>query len=301
MRSPAKTLQFKAPVDSVSWTELKRSPLVWGLAASVVLHLVLLAFKFSPPEPILFKPSDSQLEVVLLNAETEAKPQKAEVLAQVNMEGGGDRDKGRAKSPLLADTKIEDGDELVTAKQRQQQLEDQQRQLLALARGPRAYIDSTDKQSPEPGSQAQEEANQSIARLQAQIDKQIEDYNKRPKKLTYGVNAKGVTYARYVDDWANKIEQLGTERYPPEARGKLYDSLVILVEIDKHGNVVDVIVEKKSKFDALNKAVKQIVYAGAPYERFSKEMAKEGDILQIVRTWTFTNQGLETEAVTLAK
>ncbi len=301
MPTQAKTLQFRAPVDPVSWTELKRNPLVWAMAASVLLHLVLLAVKFSPPEPILFKPSDSQLEVVLLNAETDTKPQKAEVLAQVNMEGGGDRDKGRAKSPLLADTKIEDGDELVTAKQRQQQLEDQQRQLLALARGPRAYIENTDKQSPEPGTQAQQETNQSIARLQAQIDKQIEDYNKRPKKLTYGVNAKGVTYARYVDEWADKIEQLGTERYPPEARGKLYDSLVILVEIDKHGNVVDVIVEKKSKFDALNKAVKQIVYAGAPYERFSKEMAKEGDILQIVRTWNFTNQGLETEAVTLAK
>jgi hypothetical protein len=26
-------------------------------------------------------------------------------------------------------------------------------------------------------------------------------------------------------------------------------------------------------------------------------MAKDGDILQIVRTWTFTNDGLETESV----
>jgi periplasmic protein TonB len=287
--------------ESFDWAGLSKSPLFWAAIASVVLHLVLLAIKFSPPEPIVFKPTDSQLEVVLLNAQTDAKPQMAEVLAQVNMEGGGDRDKGRAKSPLPADTKAEDGDELLKSKERQQLLEEQQRQLLALARGPRAYIDNAERPSAEQGSQAQEEVNQSIARLQAQIDKQIEDYNKRPKKLTYGINAKGVTYAKYVDDWATKIERIGTERYPPEARGKLYDSLVILVEIDKHGNVVDVIVEKKSKFDALNKAVKQIVYAGAPYERFSKEMSKDGDILQIVRTWTFTNQGLETEATPLIR
>jgi periplasmic protein TonB len=295
------TTQFRGVDEPFRWSDLKSNPLFWGAVASVLLHIVLLAMKFSPPEPIVFKPMDAQLEVVLLNAETEAKPKKADVLAQVNMEGGGDRDAGRAKSPLPADTKAEDGDDLLKTKQRQQQLEDQQRQLLALARGPRAYIDNSEKPSEERGTAAQEEVSQSIARLQAQVDKQIEDYNKRPKKLTYGVNAKGVNYAKYVDDWATKIERIGTERYPPEARGKQYDSLVILVEIDKHGNVVDVIVEKKSKFDALNKAVKQIVYAGAPYERFSKEMVKDGDILQIVRTWTFTNDGLETEAAPLVR
>jgi periplasmic protein TonB len=297
----AKSFSLGGPDGGLRWASLKGNPLFWGVVVSVLLHTVLLAMKFSPPAPILFKPTDSQLEVVLLNAQTDAKPLKAEVLAQVDMEGGGDKDKGRAKSPLPADIKAEDGDDLMKAKRRQQVLEDQQRQLLALARGPRAYIDNAEKPSQDAGTTAQEEVSQSIARLQAQVDKQIEDYNKRPKKLTYGVNAKGVTYAHYVDEWAAKIEKIGTERYPPEARGKLYDSLVILVEIDKHGNVVDVIVEKKSKFDALNKAVKQIVYAGAPYDRFSKEMAKEGDILQIVRTWTFTNQGLETEAAPLTR
>lgn len=136
-----------------------------------------------------------------------------------------------------------------------------------------------------------------IARLQAQIDRQISDYNKRPKRLTYGVNAVGVSYARYVDDWAARIEKLGTERYPREARGRMYDSLIITVEIDKHGNVVDVIVNRKSKFEVLNRAVRQIVHAGAPYERFTPEMAREGDILQIVRTWTFTNDSLETASL----
>jgi len=177
------------------------------------------------------------------------------------------------------------------------ELEAQQRKLLALARGPQAYVREGERSDEPRGASSgddEKDVDTVIARLQAQIDRQVSDYNKRPKRLTYGINAVGVSYARYVDDWAARIERLGTERYPPEARGKLYDSLIITVEIDKHGNVVDVIINRKSKYEVLNRAVKKIVYAGAPYERFTPEMAREGDILQIVRTWTFTNDSLET-------
>jgi len=57
------------------------------------------------------------------------------------------------------------------------------------------------------------------------------------------------------------------------------------------------VINKKSKFESLNRAVKKIIYAGQPYERFTPEMARDGDILQIVRTWTFTNDGLETSSL----
>ena len=136
-----------------------------------------------------------------------------------------------------------------------------------------------------------------LARMEAQIARQIEDYNKRPRRLTFGVNAVGVNYARYVDTWAEKIERIGTDRFPREARGRMYDSLVITVEIDKFGNVLDVLINQKSKYETLNRVIKQIVYAGAPYQAFSDDMRKEGDVLQIVRTWTFTNDRLKTESV----
>jgi periplasmic protein TonB len=294
----------------LSWLNSQRSqltarwrhdPLAVGLAFSVLLHALVLALRFSPPLPIRFSPYDSQIEVVLLNAGTEARPLKHDVLAQVHMEGGGDRDQGRARSPLPAEARIEDGDALRRQRQRVMRLEEEQRKLLALANGPQTYVDTekkpTDAPAPASAGLDDQDVNRVISRLQAQIDKQISDYNKRPKRLTYGVNALGVSYAQYVDEWATRIERLGTERYPPEARGKMYDSLIVTTEIDKHGNVVGVIINKRSKHEALNRAVKQIVYAGAPYPEFSAEMAREGDILQIVRTWTFTNNSLATEAV----
>ena len=282
----------------------QRDPLAFAIVVSVLLHALALMLRFAPPAPLKLAPIDPQLEVILLNARTDAKPLKPEVVAQASMQGGGDRDTGRARSPLPAELQARDGDDLVPRRKRLAELEAQQRKLLALARGPQAALREGER-SDEPRAAVSGDDDRNVdavvARLQAQIDRQISDYNKRPKRLTYGVNAVGVSYARYVDDWAARIEKLGTARYPPEARGRMYDSLVITVEIDRHGNVVDVIVNRKSKYEVLNRAVRQIVHAGAPYERFTPEMAREGDILQIVRTWTFTNDTLETASVSPAR
>jgi protein TonB len=275
-----------------------RDPLTVALVASLVLHLAVMFVRFAPPAPIRVHPNDARLEVVLLNAQTRTRPLSPEVLAQVNQEGGGEHERGRARSPLPAEAAARDGTALREQRRRIEALEARQRELMTLARGPQAYVapDRPDPNRPRDAAD-REDAEAVITRMQAEIAKNIEDYNKRPKRLTYGVNAVGVHYAQYVADWASRIERIGTERYPREARGRQYDSLIITAEIDKHGNVVDVVINKKSKYEALNRAVKQIVYAGQPYERFPPEMAREGDILQIVRTWTFTNDALETRSV----
>ena len=279
------------------WRERIREPLVVASVASIVLHLLLLAIRFAPPVPIRLAPQDARIEIVLLNAQTAARPLQPEVLAQVDMEAGGDRDEGRARSPLPASRIVEDGTEALRKQRRAAEPERQQRRAIALAQGPLAQPDPTrtQSQSVDPGADMAEVAT-AVARLQAQIDRQLEDYSKRPKRLTFGVTALGVSYAQYVAAWTAQIERIGTDRYPTEARGKLYDSLIITVEIDRHGNVVDVMINRKSRHEVLNRAARQIVYAGAPYARFTPDMAREGDILQIVRAWHFTNDGLETGA-----
>ena len=63
-------------------------PLTVGIVASLIVHGAMLAVRFTAADPNRFLPAESQLEVVLLNASTQAKPVKAEVLAQVNSEAG---------------------------------------------------------------------------------------------------------------------------------------------------------------------------------------------------------------------
>ena len=95
------------------WTESLREPLTIGVGISLLLHAVVLLARFTPPEPIRFLPHDARLEVVLLNAKTARSPEKADVLAQVNMEAGGEHEQGRARSPLKADREAADGQHLL--------------------------------------------------------------------------------------------------------------------------------------------------------------------------------------------
>ena len=274
----------------------RMDPLTVGIVVSLVAHAVMLVIRFTAADPNRFLPAESQLEVVLLNASTRAKPVNAEVLAQVNMEAGGDRDQGRARSPLPASAQARDGETVEQQQAHIRQLEAEQQRLLALYNKNEATLQANPQQAQDANGGEQEELKRQIARMQAQIDRQLEDYARRPKRLTYGVNATGVNYARYVSSWADRIEKIGTERFPEEARGKMYDSLTVTVEVDKYGNVVDVLINKKSRYDVLNRKVKEIVLAGAPYDQFTPEMRKDGDILQIVRTWTFTNGSLQTRS-----
>ncbi len=110
----------------------RMDPLTVGIVVSLVAHAVMLAIRFSAADPNRFLPAESQLEVVLLNASTRAKPVNAEVLAQVNMEAGGDRDQGRARSPLPASEQARDGETMEQQQARIRQLEAEQQRLLAL-------------------------------------------------------------------------------------------------------------------------------------------------------------------------
>ncbi len=71
-----------------------------ALGASIAVHAVLLTVRFVDPEAFNRVFEDTPLEVILVNARTTERPDKARAIAQASMAGGGDADKGRATSPL---------------------------------------------------------------------------------------------------------------------------------------------------------------------------------------------------------
>src|SRR6185436_10968428 len=154
-----------------------------ALGVSLALHAVVLAVHFKFPEAIRWKAENQQLEVVLVNASTRERPAKADVLAQANLDRGGNVDEPRrAKTPLPVTHPRTEGKDLADAQRRIQQLEAQQE------------------------------------RLHAQIDRQIDDYQKRPRKKFLGANAREYRFAQYEEDWRVKVERIGTLNYPAEAR-----------------------------------------------------------------------------------
>ena len=78
-------------------------------------------------------------------------------------------------------------------------------------------------------------------RLEAQIAKDMDAYQKRPKRRFIGARAEEYRFARYVEDWRLKIERIGNLNYPEAARQqKLYGSLLLTVSIRADGSVENV-------------------------------------------------------------
>ena len=76
------------------------STLQIALGISLAVHAVLLTVRFVDPEGFNRVFQDTPLEVILVNAKTNEKVDKAHAIAQTTLAGGGDAAKGRATSPL---------------------------------------------------------------------------------------------------------------------------------------------------------------------------------------------------------
>jgi protein TonB len=269
-----------------------------ALAMSIALHVIVLSLKFKFPESFTLK-STPALEVVLVNSKSATRPEKPDVHAQANLDGGGNTDeRRRAKSPMPALPQTRPGNDIVEQSQRRvQRLEQQQRELMTqLAKSPAPPVPAQAEARPEPTPEppAPEMSGQDLAaraiamaRLEAQIARQVDEYNKRPRKQFVGARAAEVRFAQYVEDWRQKIERIGNMNYPADARGRIYGSLRVSVGIRADGTVDSIEVDRPSGFQILDRAAQRIVKLAAPYAPFPPDIRRDTDILVITRTWVF--------------
>jgi len=264
-----------------------------ALIASLVLHAVLLSIHFKLPDTMK-RAANATLEVVLVNAKSARKPDKAQARAQANLDGGGNTDENRrAKSPLPASRQEQPGDSLMEAQRRVQELEAQQQKLLTRAESQKviqAEARQSEKQ-PEQATMSGADLAQSalaIARMEAQIARQVEEYNKRPRKKFIGARTEEFAAAQYLEDWRLKVERIGNLNYPEAAKGKLYGNLLLYVEIKADGNLERVEVQRSSGHRILDEAALRIVRMAAPYGNFSADLKRQTDIVAFARTWVFT-------------
>jgi periplasmic protein TonB len=266
-----------------------------AIGLSLALHAVALAVHFKVPEAIRLKFESQPLEVVLVNARTAEKPAKAETLAQANLDRGGNVDENRrAKTPLPVTESRKPGKDLAEAQRRVQQLEAQQQSLLAQAKEAERRVSAEPpKTAPAPEVPAppngRDLADLSLAamRLQAQIDRQIDDYQKRPRKKFIGANTREYRFAQYEEDWRVKVERVGTLNYPAEARGKYYGHLRLTVTIRADGSVESVELDRSSGLKVLDAAAFKIVQMASPFAAFPADIRRDTDLLVITRTWFF--------------
>ena len=150
--------------------------LVMAMTVSIGLHITALAVRFVDPELFRVRSTDPPVEIILVNAKSNTAPGTVEALAQNNLDGGGTNDAGRRTSPLPNSFEMRDGDSLESARKNVQELEEEQKKLLAtlnesLQLRP-APVRDTSAQQPQNGS-AEEEANEQLT-ARASRDRQAD-------------------------------------------------------------------------------------------------------------------------------
>jgi protein TonB len=261
--------------------------------AAAVHAIVLLAVSFRPFLDEMRTPP--ALEVILVQESDSEKPDEAAYLAQFSQDGGGETDENtRPASPFASDLAV-DSDGLAPIP------------ILASAPSPSsesaddvitAVFSEFDVKSGQTAETSDEvdaptgtvlvEQNVDIASLTAEIDRQQQEFAKRPKKKHINARTTETAAAEYMFHWIEQVERVGNLNYPDDARrAKLTGALILIVGIFKNGGIESVTVDESSGHTLLDDAAVRIVELAAPFKPMSGKLAEETDILYIVRTWEF--------------
>ena len=281
------------------WRDL--SGLQWALLFSGALHGAALTVRFVDPESFNRVFSDTPLEVILVNARSAEAPTQAQAIAQANLAGGGEADKGRATSPLPSAATMQLGDAADDARRRIDRLQQEQQQLLAQIRREVASLPPPDPQRENgtPTEREQEDRRKQLLRLLAEIEKRVNDENARPKKRYISPATREEVYAIYYDGLRRRIEERGTRDFPQFEGRKIYGELTMNVTVDASGRVVEAEVVRPSKSRRLDQQALAIVMAASPFGGFSPAMRAQADQIVVTSRFRFTrDDGLETSLST---
>jgi periplasmic protein TonB len=271
-----------------------------ALVASLSLHLLIIfSVSVKIPERLLANDRNSLLEVVLVNAKSKTKPERADVSAQHALDGGGNTDDARrAQSPLPVIPQQKPEPDVKMALRKVERLEREAQQLItqnkpaaAIETAPAPKAAAQVEDEPKPALKAADIMQRSleVARLEAKISRDWDSYQQRPRKHFVGARAQEYRFARYVEDWRAKVERIGDLNYPQAAREqKLSGNLTVTVAIKADGTVDQIEINRPSGHRILDDAARRIVQLAAPFAPFPPDIAKDTDVLYITRRWTFT-------------
>ena len=282
-------------VTTLAWQPVAPSNrrLMVAIGVSLAIHALLMTLHFSFPEASKAA-REKALDIILVNAKSAKKPTDPQALAQANLDGGGNSDdERRIKTPLPPTPQQTQGSEIERMQKRVRELNAAQQRLLTEAKNARAAAparNATEQPTPAASLSGLDlaESARAMARLEGEIAKNVDEYNKRPRKKFIGARAEEYRFAQYIEDWRQKVERIGTLNYPEAARGKLYGSMVLTVSINADGTLGRVDVNRSSGYKVLDDAARRIVQMASPYSPFPPEIRRDTDIIEITRTWYFT-------------
>ena len=277
---------------------------------AIALHaFLILGFNFKLPD---HSNTSQTIEITLATHKSKTTPKDADFLAQHNQEASGTLDEVKQltteRQAEFADTQVREVNPVPQQQAAASQKVKDQQMLSTQAKSTQVV---QIKQNPDDEDERKTLEGQfidqpllatEIASLQAKLDKQRQEYAKRPRVRTLtSVSTKESFDAKYLHDWSNKVEQVGNRNYPQEALSRrITGNLRLSVTINPDGTIYEMNVLQSSGQRLLDDAARQIVRLAAPYAVFPAEIRKHADRLQIIRTWNFEITGKDSSITTTA-
>ena len=266
------------------------STLQIALGVSIAVHAALLTVRLVDPERFNRAFKDMPLEVILVNAKSDEKPDKANAIAQASLAGGGAVQEGRASSPLPPSALVKLGDaQEEDAQQQMASFKAQQTQLLLQAEQALAAMPPTDLSMPATtlAQTEHEERSKQRVKLLAEIEKRLNEESERPKKRYISPATREDVYALYYDALRHRIEEKGTQNFPQTAGEKLYGELTMTMTINADGQVLDTQVVQSSGNPMLDRRAQNIVRSSNPFARFSPAMRSKAEQIVVASSFNF--------------
>ena len=291
--SPEKKPQ-SASVARLNAGRLQSSPhrgLSWALGLSVAVHAGLVGFRFAAPEAYNRVFQDTPLEVILVNARSQERPQEAQALAQVRLAGGGEVPQVRmSSSPLPPAMNPDPGMDLSATQKKIEVLKMQQMRLLTQLKDELAVLtrENAGDKTDSPDREAKVQRQQQLARQLAQIEQRVEQTQGAARKRYISPATQEVVYAIYYDKMRRTIEYRGTLNFPEAAGEKLYGQLTMVITVDSRGQLLSTEVARSSGQPLLDERAVAIVRNAAPFGNFDTQMRAQADQIVVVTRFNFS-------------
>ena len=266
------------------------SPLALALLLSLAVHAVLLTVRFVAPEQFNRVFKDTALEVILVNAQSQERPEHAQAIAQANLAGGGHVAQGRATSPMPYSALTRIGDDFEERQRQIDALQERQTTLLTQLRQRLAALPEFDPReaAQQQAREQQEQKRKQLLKQLAELEKRINEENARPKKRYISPATKEAAYAVYYDALRHKVEEKGTENFPEVGGRKLYGDLIMVLTINHDGRVLETEIVQSSGQQDLDRRAQAIAYASGPFGSFTPAMRAQADQIVVVARFSFT-------------
>ena len=260
--------------------------------ANLVFDLFFLSFVLD------FKPLTHPLEtldVVLVNWQSESKPDEADFLAQASQLGGGESTE--ASRPSQENTGASpgpaDGDDLLDQQEQASSVADAEREQILIedetAEFSQQITSIEQPEPPLPSAAILMQESMTMAKLQPGIQRDRESQSKLPRRKWISANTREYEFAAYMQAWVAKVERVGNLNYPEEVRRlKLTGNLIMTVGINQDGSVESIDVLRSSGLPQLDQAAIRIVRLAGPYSPLPDYIKASVDVLHITRTWRFS-------------